>query len=116
MTFLMQLFYGTNDYITEGITNKEGLFVYESKIKENFITITAGKPGYYPAQRTYVTLSEHKGDNETDDITEEINIVMVKESTIVNDECFIMINYCNLLSENFEQDFLFSDKSKTLLI
>jgi hypothetical protein len=40
---------------------------------------------------------------------------MVKETTIVNDECFIMVNYCNLLEENFEQSFLYSDKSKNNL-
>jgi hypothetical protein len=114
----LKIFYGTNDYITEGITSKEGVFEYESLVRENFITIYANKPGYFPAQRTFVSLSEHKAkedDAEGEEGTHEITIIMIKESTILNNDCIIMVNYCNIPTENFEQNFLFSDKSNNLL-
>jgi hypothetical protein len=49
-------------------------------------------------------------------MSKEIVIVMIKESLVYENDCIIMINYCNLLNDNLEQCFQFSEKSKKNLI
>jgi hypothetical protein len=89
------------------MTNKDGIYYHETIIKEDFITIYACKGGYYPVQRTYIREREEK----IEELTKEIIIIMVKESLVIENECIIMVNYSNLLVENLEQCFQFSEKS-----
>jgi hypothetical protein len=92
----------------EGISNKDGIYYHESSINDDYITIFACKPGYFPVQRTYI----RERDEDNTEISKEIVVVMIKESFVAENNCIIMINYCNLLNENLEQCYQFSEKSK----
>ncbi len=87
------------------ISNSKGWCLFEGGIKEEYITIYVEKAGYFPAQRTCVA-------NGTNGEPKEVVVLLVKENYVQKENCIMMITYSNLLDDNFEPVYLFSDASK----
>jgi hypothetical protein len=111
-----------DDVNYEGISNSSGYFIFDSKnIKEEFMSIYVSKPGYFPAQRTYVRskgsedeVEETKSKDGLND-KKEVVVILVKESYVNRNNCIVMTTYSNLPGENFEPFYLYSDNISSFI-
>jgi hypothetical protein len=100
---------GNSDVILDGISNSEGICDFDSNIKDQFLTILVDKQGFFNSQRTFI-----RDFNESEKKPREVNVILVRESFILKENCIMIITYSNLIEENFEPQFQYSDASKKL--
>ena len=115
----------------EGLTDGNGIFVFETSKKDEFLTVVANKQGFFVGQRTFVkdlanskvsTIPTDKNEqtgaeknlivNEISDVQKDLIIVLVRQSLIMDDKSILFITYSNSFSDNFEPLFLYSDKGR----
>lgn len=110
---LIKLKYANEEDCYEGISNPTGFFSFNTPMKEDFVTIFVDKPGFLPAQRTYIRDVAGSGnEQESEVMTREIVVLLVKETLVTKENSIIMITYSNLNEENFEPVYLYSSNSK----
>jgi predicted RNA binding protein with dsRBD fold (UPF0201 family) len=111
---LIKLKYANEEDCYEGISNQTGFFNFNTPMKEDYVTVFVDKPGFLPAQRTYIRDIAGSGgtDQENEVMTREIVVLLVKETLVTKENSIIMITYSNLNEENFEPVYLYSPNSK----
>jgi hypothetical protein len=123
-----------NDNISEGLTDINGVFVFETSKNDEYLTVVAQKQGFFIGQRTFIKdnssnnsknsvqvtdkneqspNSEKASSNESQgDVQKDLVIVLVRETLITMEKSILFITYSNCFNDNFEPLFLYSDKCK----
>ena len=117
------------------MTDSNGVFVFETLKKDEYITVVANKQAFFVGQRTLVKdISNSKSSLQLTDKTEQspsvdkanINdnqneiqkdlvIVLVRESLVMMEKSILFITYSNSYADNFEPLFLYSDKCNFII-
>ena len=114
------------------MTDSNGVFVFDTLKKDDYLTVVANKQGFFVGQRTLVkdishskstlqltdkneqTASVDKVNNNENqiEIQKDLVIVLVRESLVMVEKSILFITYSNSFADNFEPLFLYSDKCK----
>jgi len=84
-----------SDIITEGLTDSNGVFLFETSKKDEYLTIVANKQGFFIG-----------------DVQKDIVVILVRENLVMMEKSILFITYSNSFADNFEPLFLYSDKCK----
>jgi len=103
--------------VTQGLSDKNGIYQILASQNEEFINITVNKDGFYPVQRTYVReiqssnvvnsnnkdslIIEKTWKTESDTIKREVFVYLVKESFVIENSLMLFFTYSNAFDDNF---------------
>ncbi len=103
--------------MTQGLSDKNGIYQILASQNEEFINITVNKDGFYPVQRTYVReiqssnvvnsnnkdslIIEKTWKTESDTIKREVFVYLVKESFVIENSLMLFFTYSNAFDDNF---------------
>jgi len=114
-----------SDNISEGLTDSNGVYVFETSKKDEFLTVVANKQGFFVGQRTFVKdLSTNKNtlphnnntsEQQEPEVQKDLIIVLVRETLVTVERSLILITYSNAFADNFDPLFMYSDKVSDLL-
>lgn len=103
--------------MTQGLSDKNGVFQTIASQNEEFINILINKDGFYSVKRTYVREIESSNvlnsankqiqtfekptKNETDSITRDIYVYLVREVFVLENSLMLLFTYSNAFENNF---------------
>ena len=109
--------YSKSDNISQGLSDKNGVYQLLASQNEDFLSISVNKEGFFPTQRTYVReifnsnvtstgnkdtqKMEKTWKTESETINRTLYVYLVREAFVVENSLMIFFTYSNTFEQNF---------------